>query len=155
MGLISTRKISIYERRKSFSTFVTIVPHMTNAAFPTLYGDCLIRLRHLAYVILGLRAVYWKTFGNPFTIDTLYLSMLLLRHMASRLKNPKIIVSKDPEGTVDLSSSITYCHLLALTARSSNIYCQPCAASTYCFLYCLSPSAVYCAPFPNTYCSFF
>ena len=65
------------------------------------------------------------------------------------------IVSKDLEGTVDLSSSITYCGLLTLIARSSNIYCQPCAASTYRFLYCLLPSAVYCAPFPNTYCSFF
>ena len=56
--------------------------------------------------------------------------MLLLRHVVSRLKNPRIIVSKDLEGTVDLSSSITYCGLLALTARSSYIYCQPCAAST-------------------------
>ena len=143
MGLIPTRTISIYERIKSFPTFVTIVLYMTNAAFPTLYGDCLVRLRHLAYVILGLRAAL-KTFGNPFTIDTLYLSMLLLRHVASRLKNPKIIVSKDLEGTADLSSSITYCGLLALIARSSNIYCQPCAASIYRFLYCLSPSDIYC-----------
>ena len=94
---------------------------------------------------------------------------LLLCLVASRLKKPKIIVSKDLEGTVDLSSSITYCRLLALIARSSNIYCQPCAVSTYRFLYCLSPSDIYCfsivyclsstavncAPFPNTYCSFF
>ena len=59
-------------------------------------------------------------------------------------------------------SSIAYCLLpfiahcfLILIACSSNMYCQPNAASThvaatYCFHYCLSPSDSHC--FPIIYC---